>query len=640
MNGRRGKPPTDRLPLMDHIKKHAPLLITIMLGVFLTLSLSLAWQESTTFDEKAHVGAAYSYVRFGDMRLNPEHPPLLKDLAGIPLLFLNPAFPSESTQWTDGTNEQWSIGERFIHENDADRIMFWSRFPMILVALLLGVMIYRWTKELAGTIAGLFALLLYVADPNVIAHGHYVTTDLGIAAAIFATFPAFLRFLKDTRFRTIVVFGLLLGVAQLTKFSAILLLPYFGGFIVLYALTRRKPDAIRLSKTTFLLDGLLRSLIRYIGTVAVCFATVWILYYLNTLGADGNKIASDASVIFAQDNPASLFARETVISLSGSVIGKPIAQYLLGAFMVFGRVAGGHTHYFLGAVTNLASPWYFPTVFLLKETIPFLFLLLASSVYTAVRIGKALLRTRAGTTMSIIMRSVQSHTAQYAMFGFVAFYTSISIVGNLNIGFRHLFPILPLIVVLIAKTVTDIIRRQGFQGEYVGRVILGVLSFLIATIPILAYPSYLSYFNRAAGGPNAGYRFVTDSNYDWGQDMKRLRIFVTEFDSCKTDPTIAICEKYTDILSYPPIETIRTAYFGGADPAFYLGDRYTEWYADWGRRSGWHAISVNIWQESLYRNNPEGKETYQWIVDGGYPLTWHAGDSIFVYYIPPFPEDI
>lgn len=624
---------------MDHIKKHAPLLVTIMLGGFFALSLSLAWQESTTFDEKAHIGAAYSYVRFGDMRLNPEHPPLLKNLAGIPLLFMDLSFPVDSAEWKQGVNEQWKIGDRLIHKNNAEWVMFWSRFPMILVALLLGAMIYRWTKELAGTVAGLFALLLYVADPNIIAHGHYVTTDLGIAAAIFATFPAFLRFLKDTRFRTTAVFGLLLGVAQLTKFSAVLLLPYFGGFILLYSLTRRKPDTVRMSKIAFLLGGLLRSLIRYAGAIVICFAAVWILYFLNTSGADGSRIASDASVIFAQDNPASLFARETVISLSGSVIGKPIAQYLLGVFMVFGRVAGGHTHYFLGAVTDLASPWYFPTVFLLKETIPLLFLLLASSVYTAFRIGKAFLGTRSGTAYGIITRSIHSHTAQYAMFGFIILYTGISIAGNLNIGFRHLFPMLPLIVVLIAKTVTDIVRRQGFQGEHAGRAVLGVLSFLIAAIPILAYPSYLSYFNRAAGGPNAGYRFVTDSNYDWGQDMKRLRNFVTEFDSCKTNPTMTTCVKYADILSYPPIETIRTAYFGGADPASYLGDRYTEWYADWGRRSGWHAISVNAWQESLYRDNPEGKETYRWIVDGGYPLAWRAGDSIFVYYIPPFPED-
>ena len=89
---------------MDHIKKHSRLLVAIMLGGYFALSLSLAWQESTTFDEKAHIPASYSYVRFGDMRLNPEHPPLLKDLVGIPLQFMNLSFPTDSPLWTTGVN--------------------------------------------------------------------------------------------------------------------------------------------------------------------------------------------------------------------------------------------------------------------------------------------------------------------------------------------------------------------------------------------------------------------------------------------------------------------------------------------------------------------------------------------------------
>ena len=49
----------------------------------------LAWgaalRESVTFDELAHVGAGLSYWQTLDLRLNEEHPPLAKLLAGLPL---------------------------------------------------------------------------------------------------------------------------------------------------------------------------------------------------------------------------------------------------------------------------------------------------------------------------------------------------------------------------------------------------------------------------------------------------------------------------------------------------------------------------------------------------------------------------
>jgi len=624
---------------MNHLRKHSTLIVSLILGAFFLLSLSLAWQEAATFDERAHVPAAYSYVRYGDMRLNPEHPPLLKDLAGLPLLFPDLSFPVDSDEWRDGVNEQWTLGTKFIFGsgNDADLIMFWSRVPVILVALILGLFVYRWTKELAGTVAGLFALLLYAADPNIIAHGHYVTTDLGIAAAIFISFYFFVRFLRKPTIRNTFLFGIFLGIAQSTKFSAVLLFPYFGLIISLYAITRAKADTVKDSRVLFLGKRLFGYLLRYAGAIIVCFAVVWTLYVPNTINEPGTKIAENAAVIFGADNAASVFARETVTALTGSELSKPLAQYLLGVFMVFARVAGGNTYYFLGEVGNVASPWYFPIVFLLKETLPFLFLLVFGSAYTVSRIIRAFSDRTVRTPWNVFARSFQGHIAQYAMFGFVALYVFVSVTGNLNIGFRHLFPILPFLHVLVAKTVFDFARRGGFQSEHAARAAVAGFSFWIFSIPVLAYPSYLSYFNEAAGGPKEGYRYVTDSNYDWGQDLKRLRDFVRDFNDCKTGTAATdICSRYGDILGYPAITELRMAYFGGADPKYYLGDTYTEWYADWGRRPGWHAMSVNAWQESLHRPNPDGKETYRWIIEGGYPMAYRAGDSIFVYYVPPF----
>lgn len=626
---------------VNHLERHSTLIVGIVLCGFLLLSLVLAWRESATFDERAHVAAAYSYVRYGGMRLNPEHPPLLKDLAGIPLLFQDLSFPIDSNEWENGVNEQWAVGKEFVFGsgNDADSVMFWARVPMILVALLLGLFVYRWTKELAGTMAGLFALLLYAADPNVIAHGHYVTTDLGNAAAVFMAVYYFVRFLRTPTARNTVLFGVFLGIAELTKFSAILLFPYFGLVILLYTITGQGAGTTGESGMKFFLKRLSDDMIRYAGAIIICCVLIWGLYAVNTINEPGARIADNAAAMFSGDNAVSIFVRNTVTALSESAVTKPFAQYSLGVFMVFARVTDGNTYYFLGQVSNVASPWYFPTVFLLKETLPFLVLLVFGSLDTLYRIGRAFADRTVRTPWTVFAHSFQSRIAEFAMFGFVVFYAFVSATGNLNIGFRHLFPVLPFLYVLIAKTAFDFARRSGLQGERATRAAIAGFVLWIFSIPVFAYPSYLSYFNEAAGGPEEGYHYVTDSNYDWGQDLKRLRDFVHEFNACKAGTArIATCRKYDDILRHPAIDELLTAYFGGADPQYYLGETYVEWWGDRGSRPGWHAISANAWQESLYRGNSEGQETYRWIIDGKYPMVWRAGDSIFVFYVPPFEQ--
>jgi 4-amino-4-deoxy-L-arabinose transferase-like glycosyltransferase len=594
---------------MENLKKHAGLFAAIMLSAFFLLSITLAWQESATYDERAHIPAAYTYVDRSDMRLNTEHPPLLKDLAGIPLLFLDLSFPYDHPDWEkSGIHGQWSLGTEFLYGrgNDADLMLFWSRLPIILVALLLGFLIYRFTKELAGTVAGLFALLLYVADPNVIAHSHYVTTDIGIAATLFASFVFFLRFLRNPCRKNIFLAGIFLGLAELTKFSAVLLFPIFGVFAIVYGLTR--PDgAVTTMSERF--RNMFRFAGRYIGVALVAFSLIYIVYAANTVTMPGEKLVEIADIKLGQPNAAARFAHSLVETTSQSALLKPLSAYFLGVGMVFERVGGGNVFYFLGTVGSDADPWYFPIIFLLKETTPFLVLLICTTAYTVYRIAKAGAATPLKSLPGLLAHSFQSRITQYLFGFFILFYAYISITGNLNIGFRHLFPILPLLYVLIAKTTFDFIRRRDFQGERVSRIMIGFIALWIASVPFLTYPSYLSHFNGIAGGTKHGYEIATDSNYDWGQDLKRLRDFVEQ----------------------NGIEKIRVDYFGGAEPSYYLGDKYIPWYDQRGPEPGWYAISALFYQESLYRKNSEGKPTYAWLRN--YEPVARAGDSIFIFYV-------
>lgn len=628
---------------MEFIKKHATLLVSVILVFHFILSVVVSTQESMTFDEKAHIPAAYSYVRYGDMRLNPEHPPLIKDLSGLFLLPLKLDFPLEIKEWMDGYNEQWVVGDVFINCirpdiacNDADTILFFSRLPIIILAVVLGVVLFLWTKKLGGSLAGFIATVLYAFDPNIIAHNHYMTTDIGSAAFIFFAFYYFIQLLKKPTSSTILVSGIFLGLAELTKFSAVLLFPIFGLFTFLYALTRIPGNEEVRGKFRFLCSNLWRYLSGYAVSILVCFIIIWIGYALNTLGMPAQKVVEHADLFLSQPNTPARVTHDLIVRMTASPILLPYAEYFVGIAKVFSRVAAGNVHFFLGTVSSTSSPWYFPVVFLLKETLPFLFLILATTGYSLYRIARHIRNEYSTGLWYVFARSFQNHITEYLAIFFILFYSYISITGNLTIGFRHLFPILPFLYLLIGKTLADFYRRH--ESEPVTHrliaVFLGILILIVIAVPILSYPSYLSYFNAAAGGHSVGYRYVTDSNYDWGQDLKYLEKFIHQIDRCQagnaplgTDCTLA---------SYPPIDKIRVDYFGGSHPGYYLGDRYVPW---WGGKSpeiGWYAISSFFYQESLYKERAPGEPSYEWLKDI-VPLD-RAGDSFFIYYIRP--EDL
>lgn len=652
---------------MEFIKKHALWFVVAILTIFFGLSLDLAWNDSTTMDEKAHIPASYSYVKYLDMRINPEHPPLIKDLSGLSMLLMLPNlnFPIISDLWDQGDQNvdqtkhpegpvrtwglaQWEFGDRFLFEsgNNPDEITFSARIPIIFLAVLLGFFIFLWTRELAGTLAGLFALLLYTADPNIIGHNHLVTTDIGIAAFVFFSTYFFVRFLKNPSPQNIILSGVFLGLVQLAKFSAIILFPLFGLIVIAYAfstLKLKKESTEESSNSTW--KALLSLVLKFIGSIVVCFVVIWLFYLVNTWNMPGTVSAEIARATFPNDRVVGQFAESTVVALSNNEILKPLAHYFLGVFMVFARVTGGNTYFFLGEVSNQASALYFPLVFILKETIPFLAILVFGFTYGIWRIFKVAKTDRAEqkTWGTVIAHSFYGHIAQYTMLGFIGLYAYLSITGNLNIGFRHLFPIMPFLYVLGAKTVFDYWKRhRGNQAVWATlRGFIFIFTLWIILIPVFAYPtSYLSYFNTAIGGPKEGYKYVTDSNYDWGQDVRRLNTWVNDYNTCvKNNQELSEkCQKLTQGKMFPsenPIQEIRVDYFGGSSPEYFLKKKFISWHSNNVPEPGWYAISAGFYQESIYKEQKPGTINYSWLPQSSWVA--RAGDSIFIFYVDEVP---
>ena len=312
---------------------------------------------------------------------------------------------------------------------------------------------------------------------------------------------------------------------------------------------------------------------------------------------------------------------------------------MLGVLMVMQRSAGGNTAYFLGQVSAAGSPWYFPVVYLLKEPLPVIIMFFAA-LLLGLRAVWRKIRERGLRVRYDFLDYLSLNFTEFAMLVFVLLYWAWSIQSPLNIGFRHLFPVLPFTYILAAsawkKWVWDL-GPEMFRDPLAGMrklaevpikyVFLVVLLFWFLVESLAAAPYFLSYFNQVGGGGSQGYRYVTDSNYDWGQDLKRLKDLVRE---------------------NPEIDRIAVDYFGGGSAEYYLPGQSIPWWSSKGdpRDQGiyWLAISVNTLQGAVQPAAPgfdrKPEDEYRWLTElrpraegmGGIPEPdFRAGTSIFVY---------
>lgn len=623
-------------------------------GLILLFSFALMAYSSKTetavMDELAHIPAGYSYLKFGDDRLNPEHPPLTKDLSAIPLLFVKLNFPLDSQAWQTDINGQWNAGTKFLYEsgNDANKIINLARIGPMLLTVLTGFIFYLFSRKRLGSWWALLPLFLFSLSPLVLAHGHYVTTDLAAAFGTIIALWSFVSYLKSPSKKTLIIAGFCFGLAQLCKFSLLILIPLFIVLaLIFYAikLGQNWPDIALNRRKREIWSRLFKIVGGMIGVFIIGYLLVYLVYLPQNINYPKEKQSADTEALLASFAGGPDPNWQTCKSWSGSIsrqirclanidiwmsqqpIFKPLAQYALGALMVTQRSSAGNTGYFLGQVS--AGGWrnYFPTVFVIKEQAPSLILILISLGFAFVKLTKSILEKSRWSRLS---GWIWQHFSEFGALCLIIFYWLTSLRSPLNIGFRHLLPTLPLTYLLVAYEIKKWWRGEyrkfflsrwseikyhfkKFGGLLLKTMIIGILLvwYLIETISIA--PNFIAYFNELVGGAKNGYKYVVDSNLDWGQDLKKLTTFVEQ----------------------NKINKIKIDYFGGASPKYYLGERFEPWSSSQGQpeANSWLAVSLTFLQNS--QGQPvagferKTEDSYSWLQNKK-PLS-RIGYSIFIY---------
>ena len=469
--------------------------------IFGLMTITSFRQQSPTFDEPIHLLGGYSYLKWNDFRINPEHPPLAKLWAALPLLSLDINDSRSFTPYWDlilkaepGGPFYPLVQEMFFERNDAESLFFPAKLQMILLSIVLAFFIYLWSNELYGFRAAIVSLSLYGFDPNILGHSTVIHTDVPFALFFALSTYFFLRVLKQFTWLNLILASLLFGIAAITKhsFVAVSLVWAVLGLIDLFS--REHPSSSFLSSGPA--AGIKRKLVVLIGVFA-CAASAAYLCIWAAYGFRFNAVPEGNQPLFmTQLVPPHGPLVETIRSF---VLEHRLLPEALVAGYSYNLKIWKHAAYLLGQISYDGFWHYFPVAFGVKTPIPTLLLLAAA-------LGMYLMKRRRLSTDCWLMLPA-------------LIYFSLAVFSRFNIGVRHILPVYPFLFVLLGG-VTQQLWRDGSRTIRVSLLLLG-LWYVGASLSI--YPHYLSYFNELAGGPNNGHKVLLDSNLDWGQDLKGLK---------------------------------------------------------------------------------------------------------------------
>lgn len=545
-----------------------------LLAVFFATASSVALKKNNTWDESAHILSGYAYVKKGMDWLSPlNHPVLGRAISGaLPAAFLALDFDEKVRPEGARGSNFFPYSLKFLYENSVsgDTVLFLSRLGNIILASILGIFVFVWSRELWGIKGAVLSVFLYALCPNIIANASIATTDLPITAFFFIS----LYFLygidaKGLKAWRVISAAVAIALALASKHTALLLAP-----IVLASL------AIALRR-----EGK-KALPYYALLVITVYLCLWAIYGFRFHSGSPNYEPLNWG-IFSSSSLMPLFDLLRDWRLLPEAYLYSVAGVVMGA-------STGRAAFLMGGYSSTGWWYYFIVAFLIKTPIPVLILLVASTLYLFA--GRE--RLRQGLWLLVP-----------ALIVFAAMSLQ-----KVNIGIRHILPVYPFIFTLTGF-VPLIKTKSARAAKFVFVFLIAWYAYSAASI----HPHQLAYFNEFIGGPRNGYRYLVDSNLDWGQDLKGLK-------------------KYMENNN---IEKIKLAYFGLSDPKYFGIDyEYLPSYAilepvnvkDRVELKGPFAVSATMLQ-GVYLADRD----YYKVFKGMEPVG-NVGYSIFIYDLGAGPE--
>jgi 4-amino-4-deoxy-L-arabinose transferase-like glycosyltransferase len=380
-------------------------------------------------------------------------------------------------------------------DSNAQTMLAHARIAVTVFVFLLALLVFFAAREMFGDGAALLALLLFVFDPMILANAPLLGTDMGVTCLLFAAVYALYRYVKQPSLLRLSLCALAAALCLASKHSAILLLPILLLLCAAEVLLNREAVSAGASSKPARARIAVRLGAAWVAIALVSVAALWVFYgFRYAARPDGNQIVP-ATAVYLQSLHQPLESRTIAFAEHHHLLPE---SYLYGLTDIMILTNEGRPMFLLGRQYGAGRWFYFPAAFVIKSTIGFLLLL------ALLPFARALWRRefRREVVFLILPPLV---------------YFGMAMTSKMDMGIRHVLPIMPFLVVLAAAGAMALGRKsRGWAWA------VGVLVALHMGSSLWAFPNYLPYSNEIFGGPDKTYRVLAGANTGWSGGLKAL----------------------------------------------------------------------------------------------------------------------
>jgi len=448
-----------------------PKYIVLIFGIilFIILSSYASFRESLTYDETVNIQEGRNAWKFRTFDIDTNNLPLPRNIATIPII---------------------TGLDRLLPVSPTNVNVFFSRFVMILIGAfglaLVYMVSYRLTKSLGASALTLF---LYIFEPSILAHSHYIVNNIWFLVLYFFLWVTFLAFADKSTKRNSLVFGVALGLSLSSK---LLTTPFFLTAVILYLLFSLRKNILHMMKNM-------------LPAVIALFFVLWANYFFTSdviikARNDPNRV-SERLLTYARDHRLPCIEKAIWFGQHQPV---PLGQFFASVknTVLFKQTDGGV--FFLGNVYQ-KSQWYFmPVMFVLKTPIPLLILFSIGCI-------EVLKRRKTDKGMDYLIPVVA-----------IFIVTSWQRMALLT---RYILPVIPFVIIIASQA-------MAITTTKIGKTVLFVLLLWYIVGTLRYFPHTLSFSNEFTGEREGRYQLFSDSNIDWGQALPDVADYIS-----KTQPS-------------------------------------------------------------------------------------------------------
>ena len=440
---------------------------------------------SVTHDEYWHLPVGILNLRTWRFDYEPLNPPLTRLVAGAATSI---AMPDCYQGPVELSNDPSSYGLKFLRLTGPrhQRYFVPARLANVMFSVITGIILAIWSWQWWGRAAAGMTTLLWCTEPTILAHSSLVTPDAGLTCLTLALWYALWCYFQKPGLWRAVLCGLVLGLAQLTKYTAVVLIPLVCVAWLAWCVVRARQQ----TRTRMELCGQLGALL----LVA--------LVVLN-LGYGFEGIFSTLNQVQPRSATVTGWLRRW--PLLGQIPLPCPQSYLYGLDAQKHVMESQHPVFLDGVWSVHGFRFYFFWALLYK----------LPHVWQALCLG--------GFFRPWCHRQAQILRGQMCFIAFpAAVLMGIASLSGMQLGVRYILPIYPFLCLVAGSCLATVkgVPLSRWQRR------LMIAAVLVAPWSLRFQPEHLAYFNEFAGGPVGGAAHLLDSNLDWGQDLLELKQYV------------------------------------------------------------------------------------------------------------------